>query len=901
MRLTLYDKNETTFQSRGIGTLTDAVSATVHEEINGVYDLTVVYPYNGKLSSEITPERLIKANTPRGEQMFRVASIQKTMDEMTIRANHLFYDLADFFIEDTFVRNVPSETAIQQVLQKTALPNPFSATSELAGSVSSRLVRKNVVEALLGDEENSLISRAGGELDRNNYNITWRSRLGSDRGVKIKYRKNLLGLDFTEDYTTVITRLMPEGFDGIFLPEKYVDSPRIGQYQQPKYGVIYYESIASKTKSPDQDGAVDHEQAMQALREAAQKEFDAGVDLPTITCEVNFIDLSQTEEYKDYVDLQRIYIGDTLRVSHHPIGVELSQRLIAYDWDALRDRYDYLQLGSPTNAFFGAVQSATIASQSALEIAKSINQSVFDKARAAATELIKQGYGGHVRIYPDKILVMDTDDEATARRVWQYNLNGQGYSTHGVNGPYTYAWTMDGAFNTSFIAANSITANQLAPDVGQNLNIAGNVAFTGVLKREDLPDLKGEPGQPGKDGADGAPGKDGLQPNLLCVSTMEKGTLDANYGTMYPTENTGTSDYIPIEEPGEYTLTLFDEITSEESKRLGKTNRLVVLSYDKDKKMLDCLSYRDATYWNNMHGKITETYTIGAGVAYVRISTVLPQTHRYKFERGKESTGWIPHALDLVGPQGPPGPRGEPGEKGVSIASIKVQYDQRKVGTRPVSEEDQGDPPEPVTWSDEVPSWKKGYIVWRRFSITYSDGIVVRTAPESLTEEAARAALESAKAYTDSLEAAIAIRDYADKAYADGAVSKSEKAIMDTLQQLLDATRAQVLDEVQKNVQGTFRGMLDRLDDLEGLIWMSNGTIYIGRKGQYEALTLTNSEIAFFVDAIKKGRLNPDDLLVTNARAVKWEFINEKEVSLYQQTTRLVDGVPHLTWYYVGG
>lgn len=510
MRLTLYDKNETIFQSRGIGILTDAVSATVHEEINGVYDLTVVYPYGGKLSSEITPERLIKANTPRGEQMFRVASIQKTMDEMTIRANHLFYDLADFFIEDTFVRNAPSEMAIQQVLQKTALPNPFSATSELSRSVSTRLVRKNVVEALLGDEENSLISRAGGELDRNNYNITWRSRLGSDRGVKIKYRKNLLGLDFTEDYTTVITRLMPEGFDGIFLPEKYVDSPRIGQYQQPKYGVIYYESIASKTKSPDQDGAIDHEQAMQALREAAQKEFDAGVDLPTITCEVNFIDLSQTEEYKDYVDLQRIYIGDTLRVSHHPIGVELSQRLIAYDWDALRDRYDYLQLGSPTNAFFGVVQSATIASQSALEIAKSINQSVFDKARAAATELIKQGYGGYVRIYPDKILVMDTDDEATARRVWQYNLNGQGYSTHGVNGPYTYAWTMDGAFNTSFIAANSITANQLAPDVGQNLNIAGNVAFTGVLKKEDLPDLKGEPGQPGKDGADGAPGKDGV-------------------------------------------------------------------------------------------------------------------------------------------------------------------------------------------------------------------------------------------------------------------------------------------------------------------------------------------------------------------------------------------------------
>ncbi|MGM2783119.1 phage tail spike protein, partial [Bacillus cereus group sp. Bce022] len=62
--------------------------------------------------------------------------------------------------------------------------------------------------------------------------------------------------------------------------------------------------------------------------------------------------------------------------------------------------------------------------------------SILDAAKANATSLINSGFGGHVRIYPDRILIMDTKDEKSAKKVWQWNLNGLGYSSTGVNGPY---------------------------------------------------------------------------------------------------------------------------------------------------------------------------------------------------------------------------------------------------------------------------------------------------------------------------------------------------------------------------------------------------------------------------------------------------------------------------------
>ena len=85
--------------------------------------------------------------------------------------------------------------------------------------------------------------------------------------------------------------------------------------------------------------------------------------------------------------------------------------------------------------------------------------SILDAAKANATSLINSGFGGHVRIYPDRILMMDTKDEKTAKKVWQWNINGFGYSSTGVNGPYGIAITSDGRIVADFITAGTFSGN----------------------------------------------------------------------------------------------------------------------------------------------------------------------------------------------------------------------------------------------------------------------------------------------------------------------------------------------------------------------------------------------------------------------------------------------------------
>lgn len=496
-KLFIYDRDETVFTHRGLGTLPDAVEAEVLEELNGVYDLRVLYPKDGAGVDLIIEERIIKASTPKGEQLFRISGIRKDMGYLEIHAPHVFYDLLQNFIEDTFIQNKGGQGALDQLLEKCVVPHNFTAVSDVPGTLSSRLVRKNALEALMGDDDNSLMNRGGGELERDNHVIRWMQRLGTDRGVVIKHRKNLLGMEFTTDYTEVVTRIMPQGFDGLFLPEKYIISPLDEAYHSPKIRKLEYGGVKSLAINPEDEDAIPHEEALAELRRLAQGEFSAGLDKPRITCFVDFVDLSQTEEYKSYEVLERIYLGDDVTVVYSDQKIDVKARMTSYTWDVLRDRYRTIRVGNETTILMNSLG----AGESAAKKVEIVEASAMEKAREVVNNLINSGFGGHVRSHPDRILIMDTEDEATARKVWQWNMAGLAYSGTGVNGPYSTAITMDGKLLGEFLAVNSVTANKLAADVGQSLDLSSNIAITSrVTKTEIMTDpeiqeaLKGEDG-----------------------------------------------------------------------------------------------------------------------------------------------------------------------------------------------------------------------------------------------------------------------------------------------------------------------------------------------------------------------------------------------------------------------
>lgn len=353
--ITLFKADESDFSHNGLGSLDKSIiNPVVSEDLNGIYQFVFKYPLFEKHGLEIEGQSVIRVPTPDEEdQLFRVYRPVKTMGYLEVSCYHIFYDLIDNFIEDTNIVGKSGQGAVTQLLGATQYGHSFRAFSDIATTSNARIVRKNPIEALLDDEaENSFLSRWGGELKRNNFDIRMNKSIGSNRGKKIRHRKDLIGYEANVDWSAVTTRIMPKGFDGLLLPEKYVDSPLINKYVYPKIKMIEYQDIkAAVGEYANDEDAVPLDEAYKLLRNATKAEFNANhVDVPPANYKVDFVALDQTEVYKDFKELQKVYIGDTVTVIHEDDGINIEAKVISYEYNPLQERYLKIELGNFTDS-----------------------------------------------------------------------------------------------------------------------------------------------------------------------------------------------------------------------------------------------------------------------------------------------------------------------------------------------------------------------------------------------------------------------------------------------------------------------------------------------------------------------------------------------------------------------
>lgn len=369
----LFAKDATDFSTNGVKVL-QPVSCIVKEEINGDYSLEITMPQGDAM---VQSEMIIRAPTPKnGDQLFRVYKPKVDMTGNNVyQCRHIFYDLLDGFIEDLRPSG-DGQAAISVLLSGTG----FTGSSDITVQSSAEYQMMNPVKAILGgndSDDSAFINRWGGEIERDNFAIRMNRHIGTDRGVTIRYRKNLTGLTLTTDMSGVVTRFYPTGrqSDGktlLTLPEKYADSPLIGKYAHPKIQRIDYSDVQVVDKTDDSHPQlVTEAQAYSQLRANAAAEFTAGIDKPKVSAEVEFIPLESTEEYKNdgLAGLEKVYLGDTVHVFHEPLGIALSAEAVSYEYDCISQRYNSITLGSVEQTI-GTVQStvgkiATGAQQSA--------------------------------------------------------------------------------------------------------------------------------------------------------------------------------------------------------------------------------------------------------------------------------------------------------------------------------------------------------------------------------------------------------------------------------------------------------------------------------------------------------------------------------------------------------
>ncbi|GEQ32152.1 hypothetical protein B795N_00340 [Marinilactibacillus psychrotolerans] len=466
----LFDRDETNFDHNETP-LPDVLSALVELEANGMYELIIEYPRN-EFAKTLTAGKILKAPTPKGEQLFRIYKPIKNLKTYKIYARHIFYDLAKNFLENIRPTTTSGNSAIASILNGSAIEHRFTGASDIAELKTANYVRMSPIEALLG-ASNSFLSVWGGELTRDNFTFRIDAKGGRDRGYEVRLGKNLIGIEADVDESNVYTCIYPtvviDGNTVTTLPEKYVYSPLVNNYES-----VYV--IEERIELTDDEKKLSLQAIYTLMRERAEDLFEQGADKPEVNYKVDFVELSKTEQYKHLQILEQLDIYDTVDVIVNELDIRVKAKVIKYTYDALKERYVSMELGD----FKQNLASQTKNTLGLVD--KQINQSA-NKIREAferSNDLITGNLGGHVIMrrnaegLPYEILIMDTADIQTAKNVIRMNQQGVGFSNSGYNGPFGVAITIDGTLNAEIMNVFNINVDNIIGNTSEFVKTAWN-------------------------------------------------------------------------------------------------------------------------------------------------------------------------------------------------------------------------------------------------------------------------------------------------------------------------------------------------------------------------------------------------------------------------------------------
>lgn len=448
----LYNATETDFSHNGLGILSDCAGYEVLLEGNGQYDLTMLYPMDGIHFSEISDRSIIMAKYDQftEPQQFRIKTISKPMSGIVrVYAEHISYDLSGIPVSPFAANSVAG--ALSGLKSNAVVYCPFEFWTDKTTSGNFSVPTPSSIRSRLGGAAGSILDVYGGEYEFDNYTVKLHNNRGINRGVSIRYGKNLTDIQQERNCASVDTGVYPywsgdvEGNPVLVeLPEKIVNAP--GTYNFVKIRTLDLSAEFETQPTVDQ------------LRSRAERYIrENNIGVPSVSLTVSFAQLAQYDEYKHLNLLERVNLFDTVNVEFPALGVSATARAVKIIYDGLSERIKSVTLGSVR-----ANIADTIANQQQ-EIQKAPTKSDLKRAQEAATAWLTNGKGYKVERRDDlgnviDTLYMDTPDIETAVNVMRIGQSGIGFSHNGVNGPYESAWTIDGKFVADFISSGTLSA-----------------------------------------------------------------------------------------------------------------------------------------------------------------------------------------------------------------------------------------------------------------------------------------------------------------------------------------------------------------------------------------------------------------------------------------------------------
>lgn len=454
----LYNSTETDFDHNGLGILVDCISCEATEEANGIFELAMTYPMDGIHFAEIGDRAIIKAKADqfRKPQLFRVYAVSKPMSGIvTVLAEHISYDLSGIPVKPFSTTSVSS--ALIGLKNNAVVDCPFDFWTDKATSANFKVPTPASIRSRLGGVDGSILDVYGGEYEFDNYTVKLHNNRGMNRGVSIRYGKNLTDIKQEQNCASVATGVYPywvdaDGENLVELPEKIISAP--GTYN------------FVKIKTLDLSQNFETQPTEEQIRSYTEKYVESNdIGVPNVSLTVSFAQLEQSEEYKHLKLLERVALFDTVNVEFPALGVSATAKAVKLVYDVIADRVKSVTLGSVR-----ANIADKIANQQTEidKIKEKPSLSMVQKISSTLSKAIMGANGGAVRLIdtnddgkPDELYIADNSDPLQAVKVWRFNYNGWAASKNGYSGPFEFGATLEDGLLANFVTAAQLVAGTI--------------------------------------------------------------------------------------------------------------------------------------------------------------------------------------------------------------------------------------------------------------------------------------------------------------------------------------------------------------------------------------------------------------------------------------------------------
>ena len=429
----------------------------INRVLNGAYRFYGNYARDGQYRSYLKKGNFLKAQVEDGSyQYFEIYNIKKKLQSVSVTARHIGFMANKNFIIDSFTANGNGTQIMNNLKASLTFKQRFNYLSNVGTTHQFTAKQVGPIDAIIGSNNGNqnLTGVTGGELEMDNFNLKLVKQIGADNGFRIDFGINLEAIDEDYDDESIINSL--------FLIGGVPDN----DYDQDKEPITYgFLEIAGVNDSNRRIGKRENSEckAVDELKKWGQSLFDKDrIHEPKVTHTISMVALEHTLEYEDmYEELSSLHFGDVVHVRAKEVDIEVTERMVEYTWFPTLGKFKNIVLGNDLSLYTSTVNNQTQELKQKIDNrTETLVQNVLN-----ATAWITGNSGGHVVFRPEKapseILIMDKNKVATAKRVWRWNLNGLGYSSNGVSGPFELAMTSKGEIVADFIKVGIINANVL--------------------------------------------------------------------------------------------------------------------------------------------------------------------------------------------------------------------------------------------------------------------------------------------------------------------------------------------------------------------------------------------------------------------------------------------------------